>query len=249
MAFYVTLSSCPTSGFPYNKPNRSQYFLHKPIELDGEYEVALVQSVFKNVFNNKICSFKIIPFNEKSNELCIDIIPKDGESFEDVINGINKKLKKIFEKIKEKDANLFNNQSDSPKINFNSSTLNFKITNSTDYEIRLEEVDQNFIQRNNDDTFKFISSHFYYPKHFFVSTNLIDDQIYGEEHYPLLTNICLSDIKSDTVCHNLKNPIYVKVKSKYINEIEIEYLTDLYIPSFLKGTIVSTLHFRKLNGF
>jgi len=31
--------------------------------------------------------------------------------------------------------------------------------------------------------------------------------------------------------------------------IEIEYLTDLYIPSFLKGTIVSTLNFRKLNGF
>ena len=100
MDFYVTLSSGPTSGFPYNNTARSQYFLHKPIEMDGEYEVALLQSVFKNVFNNKICSIKIIPFNQNSNQLCIDIIPKDGESFEDVINSINKKIKKIYEPYK-----------------------------------------------------------------------------------------------------------------------------------------------------
>ncbi|CAF0902181.1 unnamed protein product [Brachionus calyciflorus] len=41
-----------------------------------------------------------------------------------------------------------------------------------------------------------------------------ESNIYGEEHYPLLTNIGLSDIKYDTVCHNLSNPIYVKVKCK-----------------------------------
>ena len=246
MDFYVTLSSGPTSGFPYNNTARSQYFLHKPIELDGEYEVALVQSVFKNVLNNKIGSFKIIPFNEKTNQLCLDIIPKDGESLEDLINSINKKIKKIYEK-KEKDNEI--NQSNIPKIIFNNSTLNFTISNTSDWIIILEDIDQNFILKNNDGSFKFISSQFYYPKHFFVSTNLIDDQFYGEELYPLLTNICLSEVKSDTICHQINKPIYVRVKSKYINEIEIEYSTDLYTPSFLKGTITSTLHFRKINGF
>ena len=44
-------------------------------------------------------------------------------------------------------------------------------------------------------------------------------------------------------------PQYVKLQNQTINNFNIEYTADLEDQTLLKGNIISTLHFRKLNGF
>ena len=43
-------------------------------------------------------------------------------------------------------------------------------------------------------------------------------------------------------------PQYVKLSKDYISELTLEYTPELYKSSFLEGTIISTLHFRRVNG-
>ena len=59
MDFYITVSSGPTSDIPGNQTSWTEYNLKEAIELEGQYEVALVQSVFKDMHTVSLATINI----------------------------------------------------------------------------------------------------------------------------------------------------------------------------------------------
>ena len=94
MDFYVTLSGGPAPDFPNNQSSWSEYYLKEPIQLDGEYEVALVQSVFKNVFCDSLATINILPSDYGMEMHSFQMDANYDEDAETIIN--NFKQKNVF---------------------------------------------------------------------------------------------------------------------------------------------------------
>lgn len=67
--------------------------------------------------------------------------------------------------------------------------------------------------------------------------------------HPLLSNFCLKDINSNCVSYTSLSPKYVKLKDKCIDQFDLTYSTNLKKITQLTRKIISTFHFRKINGF
>ena len=259
MEFYITVSSGPTSAYPFNKTSQSKYFTEKSIEFDGEYEVALVQAVFKDVHSNQLASLKILPDNENNEEFVFNIFADDGQNYDMVIDNFNSKLKQKFQNYSYKkkktnnqefDVTIQLNYDNVPKITLDPITMQFNLNLPENWKFEIFDENSNYLISNNSTKYyKFQSNKFNFMRHFFIISNLIDDQITGDEPTPVLTNICLTDIKSNVVVENIQNPRYIKLKKEYLTGFDLEYTSDIYSNTELKGTIISTLHFRKINGF
>ena len=59
MDFYITINNGPTKDQPDNYTAECYYTQQEPIRLDGEYEVAVVQSIFKDVHSDIIANINI----------------------------------------------------------------------------------------------------------------------------------------------------------------------------------------------
>lgn len=256
MDLYVTVSSGPTSGFPFNSTTYSQYFLEKPIQLEGEYEVALVETTFKNVFSNSLASFKFFRDENPSDGFIVNMDAKDGENFYSVIQNFNKMLSDEYLKL------FFKTIYNYDKISSDSITIpNFVYLNDQyelkipiGYKIELLNIldDKLTLTKNETNVFcKFKDEKFSLPKHFFVSSDLIDDQYFGEEMFPLLTNFCLennyNNIYSE-INYKFDSPKYIKVNKQTISEFDLKYFRDLHSDIYHQGTIITTLHLRKIKN-
>ena len=89
MDFYITLTSGPTKHQPDYETTWCEYRPQKEIELVGEYEVALVQSIFKNVQSNCIATINIFPPSQNMDMFSLKINANDGESVETIIKNAN----------------------------------------------------------------------------------------------------------------------------------------------------------------
>ena len=92
MDFYVTVSSGPTKDFPDNETSWGEYYLEKPIELVGQYEVALVQSVFENIHSNNLGTINFFPSSTDMDMMTYKITANDGDSIEKIIQNTNSKI-------------------------------------------------------------------------------------------------------------------------------------------------------------
>lgn len=236
MDFYVTLSSGPTPDFPNNQSSWSEYYLKDPIELEGEYEVALVQSVFKDVFRNSLDTINILPSNIGMEIHHFEMVANPGEDPETIIHNINKKFSTSF------------NSPNVPYFKLDKETLEFEIHLPENWHHFIMDIDSYNLIKDSE-KLKFRNKKFYHPRHFYVFSSLVDDQVTGNTRHPLLTNFCLPETESNIVAFVPNTPFYTNVKDNLIKDINIQYSSTIYGESNLTGEIISTLHFRKVNGF
>ena len=236
MDFYVTVSSGPTSGIPGNQTSWTEYDLKEPVELVGQYEVALVQSVFKDVQTGSLATINFLPNDFTMEVHRFEMLANDGDDAETFIKNLNERMLVTF------------TESNSPYFKLDKKTLEFEVVLPNDWHYLVMDVDNSNLSQSQE-KFKFNKKTYNHPRHYYVFTNLVDDQITGNTMHPLLTNFCLSDYKSNAVAYTPNNPRYVRVKENVIKNFNIEYSPSIYSGSQLSGEIISTLHFRKKDGF
>lgn len=257
MDFYINLSSSPTPNLPLNSPTYSKYFFEKAIELNGQYEVALVQSIFKGVHSSRLATLKIYPDSKSHDEFVVHFEAEDGESYESVVRKLNNDLWMNFNSYSYKkfngtmDIDISLNYQDIPSVKYNKKTHQITIVIPKDWKYMVTDQDKNrmtFLNNEESAKFQFNDSHFYHLRHFYTLSNIVGDQLTGDEPAPILSNFVLNDICLNFASKEFEYPQYVKLSKDYISELTLEYTTDLYKSSFLEGTIISTLHFRPVNG-
>lgn len=261
MDFFVTVSSDPSSNLPENSISYAKYFLEKANEFDGQYEVALVQSVFKGFWSPRLATLKIYTNFKTNDEFNFYFEAEDGESYESVINEVNTNLSLSFQpytyrKFKtHKIGTVVENSEtleydDIPNIKFDRNNNEFKINLPKDWKFDLLIEDKNQIKlTENDKIYLFQGSHFFLNRHFYVLSNLIDKQLTGDESFQILSNFVFDKIYSNVALKEFEYPQYIKLSKNFKSEFSLEYRQDLNRSLFSKGTIISTLHFRKINGF
>lgn len=255
MDFYITLSSGPTPNLPFNSPTYSKYFFEKAIELDGQYEVALVQSIFKGVHTRRFASLKIYPDSKSNDEFIVHFEAENGESYDSVVRRVNNELRMVFFSYPYKKTNEsmdIEKSFETPYVKYDKNTYQFSFILPKEWKFLLFDVDKSRIEllkNEESNEYRFDNSHFYHFKHFYALSNLVDDQITGDEPAQILSNFVFDKISSNVASKEFAYPQYVKLSKNYISEFTLEYRSDLYKSSFFKGTIISTLHFRKINGF
>ena len=119
MDFYITINNGPTKDQPDNYTAECYYKHKEPIKLDGEYEVAVVQSIFKDVHSDIIANINIFPSSQNMDMYCIKIVANDGDTVKTIIQNTNQKLLEMS-------LPLLENQS-CPKIVLNEQNLEFKL--------------------------------------------------------------------------------------------------------------------------
>lgn len=236
MDFYFTLSSGPISDLQNNEAALSEYKLEKAIKLEEEYEVALVQSVFEDVFTGSLATFNIFPLSSSMEMHSFKLSADDGEDVEKIIKNLNSKL-----------SDFYSNQ-EKPIIEYNNHLNEFYLELPKGWQHYVTDLDESFLEHSNG-IFKFKNKKYFFQRHFFVFSNLIDNQVTGNSMHPLLTNFCLNEINSNFVSYTPLTPKYVKLKDKVIETFDLKYSTKLNEVSQLSGKIISTFHFRKINGF
>lgn len=236
MDFYVTISSGPSLDFSEKQALWTEFNLKRPISLDGEYHVALVQSVFEDIYPSSIATINILPNSHNIEMFSFKMDANDGEDAKTIIDNLNKKITDSFEDNRK------------PKVEFNEETLEFKLDLPDGWICFLTDVDKLHLVETVE-SHKFLRKQFNQIRHFYVLSSLVEDQITGSEFYPLLTNICLEDVKSNFHVHVPNSPRYIKVKDNFIESFSLEYTSDINLNTQLPGKITSTLHFKKINGF
>lgn len=239
MDFYVTIPSGPTTDMPDLQANWVDLNFEKSIQLEGEYEVALVQSVFQDVFTGSLATINIFPSTLGMEMFSFELFAKDGEPVQKIVERLNQN---IFDEFYSKNIQV-------PTAKFNESTMELSFESAEGCQIFITNVDQNHININ-DSIHKFKNKYFYHLRHFYVFSNLVSSQTVGSnQSSPLLTNFCLNEIKSNCVQYSHISPRYIKLKDNNIKNLNIEYSSSINSGTYLSGHIISTLHFRKKNGF
>lgn len=239
MDFFVTIPSGPTPDMPDSQTTWHELNFEKPIELEGKYEVALVQSVFKDVFTGSLATVNIFPSTSGMEMSSFDLSANDGESVEKIIERLNRK---IFDEYYSKNIQV-------PVAQLNESKAEFTMDLPKGWQCFITDVDQNYLVAEHP-YYKFKNKNYHHLRHFYVFSNLVDDQILANnQKSQVLTNFSLGEIKSNVTQYNHNLPRYVKIKDNCIKNFTIEYSSSINAPTNLKGQIISTLHFRKANGF
>ncbi|CAF0797707.1 unnamed protein product [Brachionus calyciflorus] len=138
MDFYITLTSGPIKHQPDYETTWCEYRPQKPIELDGEYEVALVQSIFKNVQSICIATINIFPPSKNMKCYLLKYAANDGESVETIIKNANYKLM----------VWASSQLGGKPKIVLNEDNLEFSLDVPEGWAYYVMDVDKNHIDES-----------------------------------------------------------------------------------------------------
>ena len=183
MDFYITVSSGPTPNLPNNTTTFSKYYLEKAIELDGEYEVALVQSVFKDVNCSRLATLKIYTDSVSNDDFVFYMDAEEGEEYETVLKKLNNDIwmtfhSYVYKKVNSSmDIEVSVSYDEIPTVKFDSKTNEFNFNLPKEWKYELLNQDKSKITAIEQNKFKLSDSHFYYMRHFYVLSNLVDDQV------------------------------------------------------------------------
>ncbi|CAF1081865.1 unnamed protein product [Brachionus calyciflorus] len=109
--------------------------LEKPVQLEGQYEVALVQSVFQDVFTGSLATLNIFPSSSGMEMSSFDLSANDGESVEKIIERLNRK---IFDEFYSKNIQV-------PIVKLNEAKAEFTFDLPRGWQCFITDVDQNYL--------------------------------------------------------------------------------------------------------
>lgn len=239
-----------------------------PVELNDKYEVALSEICYSMNISMKLGTMKIF-FWDETKKLYTTIVDFSLQMsgfepysdffralnlilFEQAKNVTNKDISLLIE-YHEKTQNIFSKPF-TPIHGFNNRLFNLALPKNVfcSFHGRIASVlglEENVKYNKTDHGFPYFTQ---LLDSIFVYTDIIEDQIVGDNVAPLLRNMATQNANFSYMTSTFDNPHYVQLKKTRLNSINMR-LTDIYgenihFNSKLSKVIIK-LHFRLKNGF
>ena len=272
-SYYITLSSLASGSYFKNSPSNFKVQLPQPLQLDGKWEVALVEITYQQTWHN---------FPENA---IIEILKRMPSSYKAAT--ITDKQFKLLSDIKKSDVN--NDKGDTyvlvpveiSKGNYNGpGEIITEIANQakccTDFSINYDRFGKrmhlkwpDMIAFNKNDTIRralglskpdlstieydvyktpLKGSDCFIPTipALYVYGDMVEYSIVGDVSVPLLRTVPVTGEAGHNINHSFVRPYYIPVSRGYINsmEIQITSATGKEV-QFKGGEVICVLHFRK----
>jgi hypothetical protein len=256
--FYLTLpSNSSTRYFPDNTVAHFITKLANPVELSGDWEVALFEIQYQHSWNNLDKRDGAFTYSQKMNidgeehnaQSTVSLASGYYNTGGDLVQAVNSLIESIAKK---NNLPIYTNFKYSSVTNRTSAivTKDTRIYFSPVLSDMLgADVDQNPIINNDTSYIEWLSkSGCNISRRFtsiFVYCNILEHVPVGESKVPLL-RIVKATSKRDEVIHIVYDkPLYVPVQQRNFDNIEIDLRTDTgrRVP-FEYGRVIVTLHFR-----
>lgn len=235
--FYVTLpSNSSYEYFPRNTLSSFTTQLAEPIVLSGNWEVALCEIQYPFNWHNvtyKNCSMLL---NERN--ICLP----EGyyDTIQEIIDAFHDSLTPA--------------ETSNVKLHLNKHSFKTAVRVKRGYSLALQGLSQmfGFLDHNKICTEGFNIGDVVSDVHngvtsFFVYSDIVDHQRVGDAHVPLLRVVKIGDKRpGEHITVSYTNPHYIPVRSRMIENIQIDLRDDLgqLIP-FQLGRVIVKLHFKQ----
>lgn len=248
-SFYVTLPSNSSMDF-YPQNTLSEYItaLNDSIDLEGAYEVALVEVTYP--FNwVEIKDAAIVLKNIKINQFeTIKFVFNIEQSIHELIDYMNNLIKSKGFPVE------FSYSSQTYKLSvFIPNDFGIEFLNGAHKELGFAfRVAEGSPIKQQFDAAKQIPPHLNKLSALFVYTDIIEYQVVGDTFAPLLRTVSVpNNLRfGDYVTHNYNQPHYVPIARSNIDNIEINIKTDTgEAVKFIAGKVILKLHFRPISIF
>jgi hypothetical protein len=277
MSFYITLPSNVNNNVVENTQSNYTTTLQTPIEVVGEYEVALVEFAYREFIEVDLGKI-LVKFKNDNNFRQCKIIAYENEPKDHFITRLNFRMSHYFSLLEyySKDINVYEdnelkiaeliktkfNKADyekvfasikpiCPKIEKSADGLHLKIPEGS---IKFEGYAQNLFnaktELNSDHTFVLFSELLNFYDYMYVYCDIIQYQRIGDQYGQLLRTITKTSDFNKTIEKIFIHPHYLPVSNSIINTINIR-ITD---PSGnqvkfgnINSKVIAKLHFRPKN--
>lgn len=266
--FYLTLpSNASMTVHPNNKPQSYTVELSQPINLEGSWEVALMELQYPTNWHNLTESTKweiLLTYWEgeadlKETRFIFDFPPGSYSSLEHLCTAVSNQLNaQYMQKCEIAEANeapfnlMYN---DATKKVVTKCSLRFVATTIRLLGDQLLQMLGFFNKKTGYERLVFGDISMYDPSvvansaTLFVYSDIVEHQFVGDTKAPLLRTSPLCDKSRDVKALTFQRPFYLTVKKNYINSIRIELRNDAgELVHFQTGKSILVLHFRKRHG-
>ena len=245
--FYVTLpSNSSGSYFPENTMSDFTTKLFKPIDLAGQWEVALSEMSFPYSFYNIVAPMNQILYSGDGTRRNVKILT--------IPEGYYNDADELFQTIHEEfdsdgKANI--------KLSLNRNTQKVKVRLLFDAFIELNEGLMNLLGFVNRDNRFYETTESDLPIELtgglyslFLYTDIVEDQIIGDVNAPLLRIVPIDQKKcGDTVTKTYQDPHFIKLKMSHFDTISMHIRRDTGEKiSFQRGKVIVKLCFRSVKS-
>ncbi len=254
--FYLTLpSNSSMKTYPNNTVAKYVTQLQNRIELDGDWEVGLIEVMYPNNWANVIGQSVSI-FIDGMNKAKVDI-PDDYYSSIDALFDKFKGL--VYSTLRQHKASLDmklvkakNDKGEDETYitirNTYEKLIAFEVSSGLAKILGLESYDMDYLDGIN---YNFESSRidmkFGGPlNNLFVYCDVVEHVPVGDTAAPLLRCLNIKGKRGEGVCSAYDSPIYVPVQKKSFETVEVNIMIDTGEPvPFTGGRSLITLHFRR----
>ena len=250
MSFYVTRNSSK-KDFPDNSLTHFTTKLGKPIKLEGEYEVSLVEMIYPKNWKYRADGFIQLfgNFDEKYPGTSVKVEFFVNESFKELIVRLNNLISltdivieleynelvgKMFLQIPEKCKVVFTNGIEAA-FGFTESSFIGEVENNQVRAYHSQNIVNTKLNKINS---------------LYIYTDIVEYQIVGDVNAPLLQVVSTSYDNANIVEKIYDAPHYIPVLRNNIETIEIDIRSDLGEKiHFQSGQVIIKLHFRRKNFY
>lgn len=263
--FQVTLpSNASLKTFPENKPHNYTTLLASPIDLDGTWEVALVDIQYPNNWNNfrdrtvvRMLVGKTVGNNFQKLVKTFTIDEQNFPTIEDLIFKFNTDSKKVFGDLNAAGIELYLNKAEnrvcaenklrdytfaefgtSPKTMMDIMGFQTSIirppAENKDYHVTQMKTAERAPQFEN-------------VPSMYIYTDIIQYQMVGDVKAPLLGVLPVKGSMNEQVFWNFNPPYYIPINRNSIPTIQIRLCTETGLPFPIAGDgkVICRLHFRR----
>lgn len=239
-SFYVVLNSQDSTDiYAQNKMANFKSRLAKRLELDGEWETALVRFSF----TNSLCTFhepQIIYLCASHHRQAAFLIgPQKFRDIGHLITVINKSVENEVNISETDELPILkldhNNRVIEVYAKIGQTLYHLEFSPQLEIILGLERKGCHFLDAFRTDVYIYL--------------DIIDHKIVGDATVPLLTTVDIGNMatdRGDQFIYKIKKPEYAKIVQSTVDEIEVQILNDTGVePLFEFGNVSLTLHIRK----